>query len=306
MAVWFENIPRYFGQSFRLLRWHRHSSELTLLTPNPLSTIHGAGSRWHSHPELEFTIVTSGKGVRYVGDHVGPFAAPDCVLLGSGLPHCWVEKGEYSGYVLQFFFPPEHGIWRLGCENELYALFGASRLGLNFGKSAATEALTLLKRLGRAEPLARTGLLLELFSLLHGVLQRGQATPLSRSECGVSPGSTISPKLEGVVQWMLEQFHEPIALDDALSRAGMSPATFARQFKRHTGKTFVEFLNDARLTHAHQQLISTSRSVAEIAFEAGFNSLSHFGASFRARYGTTPRQCRDRAKNGACPHQLRQ
>ena len=291
MAVWFESIPLLSGQAFRLLRWQGHSSMLTVLTENPPITVRGAGSRWHSHPELEFTIITVGEGLRYVGDHAGPFAAQDCVLLGSRLPHCWIESGEYSGYVLQFHFPPEHGVWRMGGAAELHALFEAAQRGLQFTEAVAVDAVLLLERLAGATSLASVGLLLELFGLLYGALQR-EATPLSRYECGVAPGSTVSPKLEAVVQWMLEHFHEPITLHDAWRRAGMSPATFARQFKRHVGKTFVQFVNDARLTLAHQRLRSTHHSVAEIAFEAGFNSLSHFGALFRARYGATPRQCR--------------
>jgi len=291
MAVWIENIPLPAGQPFRLLRWEGHSSELTLLTGGRPTIVQGAGARWHSHPEMEFTIVTTGTGLRYVGDCTGPFTAPDCVLLGSGLPHCWVETGEYSGYVLHFYFLPDHGVWRLGCEAHLHALFAAARRGLRFTEAVAAEALSLLERLGGAAPLARAGLLLELFGLLHGVAPR-KSTPLSRSECGSAPGSGVSPHLEAVVQWMLEHFHEPITLVDALHRTGMSPATFVRQFKRHTDKTFVTFLNDARLTHAHQRLASSRRSVAEVAFESGFNSLSHFGALFRARYGITPRQHR--------------
>lgn len=292
MGLFFENIPRPLKQGFRVLRWQGHSSELTLLTANPSTTVCGPGARWHIHPELEFTIVTAGKGVRYVGDHVGPFAAPDCVLLGSGLPHCWVEKGEYSGYMLQFLFSPEHGVWRLGCETELYTLFKVAHRGLIYSKRIATEALPLLERFGPAGPLVRTSLLLELFTLLYGAMQR-EATPMSSSTYGGMLHSAVTPKLEDFIKWLLEHFHEPISLEDACSRSAMSRATFSRQFKRYTGKTFVAFLNDVRLLNAYHQLVSSRRSVLEIAFGSGFNSLSHFGALFRTHYHTSPRQCRN-------------
>lgn len=295
MPVWSESIRFPTGQAFRLLRWQERDAELARLAADRPATVRGTGALWHSHPQLEFTIVTTGTGLRYVGDHTGLFTASDCLLVGSGLPHCWVETGQSSGYVLHFLFPPDHGIWQMGYDVELHALFNAASRGLQFAEDVSTEALSLLERFGRATPMVQTGLVLELFGLLHNAMAL-KAKSLSLSECGSGPGSAVSPRLEAVVQWILEHFHEPITLDMVLQRSGMSPATFARQFKRHTGKTFVEFLNDTRLTHAKQWLGSSHRSVAEIAFESGFNSLSHFGALFRTRYGTTPREERAKAE----------
>ncbi len=76
------------------------------------------GDRWHSHAEMEFTIFLRGSGMRYVGDHVGAFGEMDCVLLGSHLPHCWMEAGRTDGWVLQFHLAQEHPLRRLGGAGE--------------------------------------------------------------------------------------------------------------------------------------------------------------------------------------------
>jgi AraC-like DNA-binding protein len=68
----------------------------------------------------------------------------------------------------------------------------------------------------------------------------------------------------------------------------MSKASFARQFPRYTGCTFTEFLGRVRLDHARQRILSANEPVSVIAFEAGFNHLSHFNRSYRRAYGHTP------------------
>lgn len=273
----------------------RHTSETVVFKSGRLANESGGEARWHCHREMEFAIVSTGVGVCYVGDCAFSFTGPECVLLGGGLPHCWVQSGETTGYVLHFLFPPDHGIWRLGCEMELHNVLESARRGLRFGEAVAREALLLVERFNSCRALAQTGLLLELFNLLQDA-QKSEATPLSGADYGVAQDRGVSAALEATVEWLMAHFNEPITLDEVLRRANMSPATFSRQFKRHTGKTFVEFLNEMRLVHAHQRLTSSRRSIAEIAFESGFNSLSHFGALFRNRYGITPRKARASAE----------
>src|SRR5690349_4200853 len=53
---------------------------------------------WHQHPEYELTLIERGEGLRLVGDSVESFAAGDLVLVGAGLPHCWINPSP----------PPDH------------------------------------------------------------------------------------------------------------------------------------------------------------------------------------------------------
>jgi AraC-like DNA-binding protein len=293
MALLLENIQFAAGETFRLLQWRRQSESLESLDPGgrrfPAS---GAGGRWHSHAELEFTIVTRGEGMRYVGDHVGPFHGMHCVLLGSHLPHCWMGCGPYDGYVLQIRLSPEHPFWRVDGSPMLRELVAAAERGLHFDASVACRALALLKRMADESALARAGLLLELLALLHGALA-AHAAVLSRSRAGAETDAAARPRLETSVQWVLENLNDPLTLGDAVQRSAMSRATFCRQFLRYTGKTFVAFVNDARLAQAHQMLAQSARSITEIAYASGFGSLSHFNAAFRRRFGAAPRQERN-------------
>jgi AraC-like DNA-binding protein len=292
MAVLLESIRFAPGELLRLLRWDGNARvPLALEAGGRTAPEAGMGSRWHSHAEMEFTIFQRGSGMRYVGDHVGAFGEWDCVLLGSHLPHCWMEQGRTDGWVLQFHLPPEHPLRRLGGDREMRRLFATADRGISFRPATARASLALLERMAAASKLARAGLLLELLAMLHDAPKR-QTVTLSQTRVFAEADAATRPRLEAVVQWVLERFTQPLRLEEAVQRSAMSRAAFCRQFLKHTGKTFIGFVTDARLAYAHQLLTQTQRPITDIAYASGFGSLTRFNAAFREKFDQAPRELR--------------
>lgn len=77
--------------------------------------------------------------------------------------------------------------------------------------------------------------------------------------------------------------------------AGRSPSHVARASVRWLGRTPTEVVNEARLDYSARQLAETARPIMDIALDCGLNSLSHFYALFRRRFGMSPRRYRHRA-----------
>jgi AraC-like DNA-binding protein len=65
-------------------------------------------------------------------------------------------------------------------------------------------------------------------------------------------------------------------------------STFKRHFRAVTGESPAAWLRRRRLERARLLLESSRLSVAEIAFEVGFSSVSHFVHTFRQEYGAPP------------------
>lgn len=84
------------------------------------------------------------------------------------------------------------------------------------------------------------------------------------------------------------------ALDvPALARtAHLSQAHFSREFRRAFGETPHQYLLTRRMERAAALLRSTDRSIADICFTVGLQSVGSFTTSFRRTYGRTPTEYR--------------
>ncbi len=92
------------------------------------------------------------------------------------------------------------------------------------------------------------------------------------------------------------QSRERLSLDAMASWAGLSPFHFLRTFTRTLGLTPHQYLISCRLADAARQLDRREQPVTTIAFDVGFDDLSHFIRTFRRAAGVAPRRFRALAK----------
>ena len=83
-----------------------------------------------------------------------------------------------------------------------------------------------------------------------------------------------------------------ISLDEIARYAGMNKSAFCTFMKRHTGRTFSEYMNELRLNRAVERIKNTDESIAEIAFSVGFSNVTYFNRLFRNKYKCTPKTVR--------------
>ena len=108
-----------------------------------------------------------------------------------------------------------------------------------------------------------------------------------------------------VMRYLMGNFRDEVRLEEVLRIARMSKPTFARQFKKHSGKTFSDFITHIRLQAACRELVETDRSVLEIALDCGFSHISFFNRIFRRILRRNPTDYRQikrlRATGGNAP-----
>ena len=84
------------------------------------------------------------------------------------------------------------------------------------------------------------------------------------------------------------RYAEPLDVDDMAGAAGLSRAHFSREFRRTFGEPPHGYLLTRRLERAAALLRNTDRSVAEICFSVGLQSVGSFTSSFGRVYGRSP------------------
>jgi AraC-like DNA-binding protein len=84
------------------------------------------------------------------------------------------------------------------------------------------------------------------------------------------------------------RYPEPLDVDDLARAAGLSRAHFSREFRRAFGDSPHQYLLTRRLERAAALLRNTDRSVADICFSVGLQSVGSFTTSFTRTYGKSP------------------
>jgi len=83
-----------------------------------------------------------------------------------------------------------------------------------------------------------------------------------------------------------------IKLDDVARHVHMSPCYLSRIFSREVGVPFKKYMVKAKLAHARKLLLSTAKSISEIATEVGYQDTSYFCKIFRQDEGLSPNEYR--------------
>jgi AraC-like DNA-binding protein len=258
----------------------------------------------HRHGHLELTWIERGQGLRWVGDSVEPFFDGDMVLVGGETAHLWASRGWQgpqgcAATVLQF--PPDW-VRRTGLP-ELAAvspLFVQAAAGLEVQGRTRADVQQLLLRLPGASALRRIAVFIDVLAALTA------GTADLRALSGQRP--TIDPpvidaqgagrRIDRVLNWIESELPSELRVEQAAAVAHVSPAAFARFFRREVGKGFTEYVNDARCSWAALRLAQGTEPIAQVAHACGFPTLSNFGEQFRRRFGVAPRNFRAGGRSG--------
>jgi AraC family transcriptional regulator len=108
----------------------------------------------------------------------------------------------------------------------------------------------------------------------------------------VVPGGLSPAKLRRIIAYIQEHLAEELPLATLAAVMPLSPAHFARLFKRATGRTPHQYVLHCRLERAKQLLAETTLPLSEIACQVGCADHSHLTALFRRSVGLSPKAYR--------------
>ena len=93
-------------------------------------------------------------------------------------------------------------------------------------------------------------------------------------------------RVSDVVLHIYCNLDRPLNVSELACRASVSPFHFQRLFRQISGETCIKLVRRLRLERAAWQLQNTFKSISEIAYQAGFDSLEAFSRAFRKSFAT--------------------
>jgi len=280
----FEKISPEFGTSF-LVKSHNEIVENHL----PF---------WHFHPELELVYVNKAKGKRHIGSHLSYFNNSQLILIGANLPHSgFTDRFTTNGSetIIQFkkdflgdnFFDIPEAV-------KANKLFHKAKKGILFGKTTKELVGPKIEKLNSFQGMAR---IINFLDILKDLANAPDYTILNVDGFAFEVEPQDNNKIDIVFAHVSTQFKRPIPLDEIADKVSMTVPAFCRYFKKVTGKTFTQFVNEFRIVHATKLLAENPTSITDICFESGFNNFSHFNKLFKKFTGKSPLKYRNEMKN---------
>ena len=246
---------------------------------------------WHYHPELELTLIVKGEGTRFVGDSIEPFSDLDLILIGKNLPHHWVSLSEKTterqkAIIFQFDETIFNGIKE--CFH-FKSLFDLASKGICFEQPSEITITRILK----FETLSRFEQLVAFMELIQELSSDKNIRLLTtESFKTIRKNSFTEEKFSKVNNYILEHLNTNITVNHMAELTHMVPQSFCRWFKKHSGHSFINFLNRTRIEQSCHYLLTSSESIQNIAFSCGFETISHFNRTFKNFKGMSPRAFR--------------
>ncbi|GLB49362.1 AraC family transcriptional regulator [Neptunitalea lumnitzerae] len=244
----------------------------------------------HFHPEYELNLIKNGKGVRrLVGDSLEEIDDIELVLVGPNLHHGWITHNCKNKEIHEVTVQFQNNLFNDDLLNKrimkpIKEMFDRSIHGILFTKKISNE---LYPRISQVSRLDGMDYFIEMVSILHDLANSRNQRLLSTFTVNRNEFEN-SDNIKKVYDYIHANFHKKITLAEVSEIVNMSSVSFNRFIKKRTGKTFINYLNDVRISNAAMWLLEKDQSISEIAYKCGFNNIANFNRVFKKFKNCTP------------------
>ena len=249
---------------------------------------------WHYHDELELVYISKSTGTCFSGDKIFSFKPGTLALMGSQLPHRWLNDANYfdrgsdlmaEAYVVHFqedFFRNDFS--KVPELNSIARLFERSERGLSFGEALSEKVGERLSSMRKVGPFSR---LMGFIRILKEMSETEDFEYLSTISY-VERSRQAADRMRQIYQFVMNNFQDDIKLDRIAALVDMNASSFCRYFKRRSHKTFFNYLHEVRINYACKLLLEDKHSITDVAYESGYNNMSNFNRQFKIVTGVSP------------------
>lgn len=251
----------------------------------------------HRHKEIQITWVLSGDGMLLLDNTMQHFQSGDVFVIGANQAHLFKSDPSYFDlknrkkvHSLNIFFNPEGFISHLLNFPEMLDIkkFMASTIfGLQASGKNAAKLGELFLKIGSANAGFRLAYFIELLQIMAN-FKHWQY--LSAQSFATNITDSEGLRMNQIFRYTIDHFAGEITLEQIASIACLTPQSFCRYFKKHTGKAYIHFLNEVRINEACKKFVENDfDSIGNVAYKCGFNSAISFNRVFKTITKKTPK-----------------
>ncbi|MEM9442130.1 MAG: helix-turn-helix domain-containing protein, partial [Pseudomonadota bacterium] len=253
---------------------------------------------WHGH--IEFNWLTGGSMTYQFESDRFVLPSEQLCLFWAGIPHRTVDLSprDSAAYdITNMYYPLDSFLSFRGIGGIQRALLGGAVLTLPVGLANAGIMERWLEDYRTGDQNRFDCLTMELNALMRRlsleesiVNLRRPDEPISNKEVRSGPTAHVVNMIEAVIQ----NISEPLTTQDIAAGTGLNTNYASNVFRKALGITLKQFTIRMRLIRVRELLLSTDIAISDAAFRAGFSSASQFYANYKAVYGSSPGDLRER------------
>jgi YesN/AraC family two-component response regulator len=216
-------------------------------------------------------------------------------MIGENIPHVWYSDEKYINgnndllsEVIFILFKKEvfgEQFWNMPESKVIYKLIQLSQRGIKLIGNTRSEVSAMMMSICEVKGFKRITLLM---SILEAIAANKEFRPLANPVLQNSINHTDSERLNNVYEYVIGNHQQKMSLKEAASLANLSVPAFCRYFKKRTNKTFIQFLNEIRISFACRLLVEEDHPVSKTCYTCGYNNVSFFIKQFKKITGFTP------------------
>lgn len=255
-------------------------------TDNDYSPLH-----WHSH--LEIIFVLNGYMTAFINDKKYTLKKEDMLIVSPRELHSTKAFGKADYILLQIPYDYLSRTLNQAALIQFQAYFPS--ITMNATQKKLRDCLFALSdaysRKEDGYQLYFSSVVYEFLYILYKNYSKKIAKEVKEKE------NRNFERIEETIQFVKTNYQKEISLQDVAGLLNVSPEYFCRLFKKHTGQTFLEYVNAIRLIHFYHDLMQTNYSITDLLERNGITNYKVFIRMFKETYHTTPNKLRQSMKD---------
>ena len=250
---------------------------------------------------MEIIYIKKGKGTVSIDMHSHYVEAGDIIIVIPGQLHSISQLDKYSMEYENIIFSTDMLISKISdtLETDFFIPLLAGNIAIKNLITADDDIYNELALcLNKADNICRTfpkGYKLALKACLYEFFF---VIYTNSEEISETKSNKNVDRIKTILNYLEANYRHDISIEEIADVCGFSSSHFMKFFKKNMGDSFINYLNDYRLSMAARTLLSSDDNIIDIAADCGYDNLSYFNRIFKKKYGVTPSAYRKSNSSG--------